>query len=340
MSGSLEIVKPGLQTTVQDFPGRVGFWRFGIPPSGPMDALAFRLANLLVGNEDGAAAIEMQFVGPSIRFRAGAHIAITGGDCAPTLDEQPVAQWQTIEVRAGQILSCSVMGTGARAYLAVSGGLEKPLLMGSRATFPRGEMGGGALKAGDSFEFPDSSGDLRLVRVSQACIPDYPSEIPVAVTRGPHFDWLDDAGRETFLAVPWKVSGQSDRTGIRLVGPKLSFSRRAVEKAPENGPDPTNVINTGYPIGGVNFCGETLIVLPVDGPSQGGFITPFVVPSGALWKIGQARPGQTISFQLIPVNEAINLRRGLEALVSTASLEPAKEESPESSRSLNGAFGK
>jgi urea carboxylase len=109
---------------------------------------------------------------------------------------------------------------------------------------------------------------------------------------------------------------------MRLEGPVLSFARRATDKAPENGPDPTNVINTGYPIGGINFCGDTPIILPVDGPSQGGFITPFVVPSAALWKIGQARPGQTLRFVLIEVSQAIALRRALEALISTASLEP------------------
>jgi urea carboxylase len=127
----------------------------------------------------------------------------------------------------------------------------------------------------------------------------------------------------TMLDNAWKVTGRSDRTGIRLAGPKLSFSRRALQKAPEHGPDPTNVINTGYPIGGINLCGDTPIILPVDGPSMGGFITPLVVPSGALWKVGQARPGQTLRLRAIDVAEAIELRRSLDLWASDDSLEPA-----------------
>ena len=144
----------------------------------------------------------------------------------------------------------------------------------------------------------------------------------MAITEGPHVDWLDEPGRAAFLDAAWKVSGQSDHTGIRLIGPNLSFSRRAIDKAPEHGVDPSNVINTGYPIGGINLCGDTPIILPFDGPSQGGFITPYVVASAAMWKVGQARPGQTLRFTLVSVDAAIELRRALEAQASAASLEP------------------
>jgi biotin-dependent carboxylase-like uncharacterized protein len=321
--GALRVVDPGLQTTVQDFPGRVGYWRVGIPPSGPMDALAFRLANLLVGNPAGTAAIEVQFVGPALTFETDATIALAGGSARATVDEAPAPLWETCTVRAGQTLRCRPITSGARLYIAIAGGLRRELVLGSRATFVREGIGGTALKVGDCIEFNAPSGSPLRRRVKLDRVPQYRDAIEAEVTAGPHADWLDEAGMATMLDNAWKVTGRSDRTGIRLAGPKLSFSRRALQKAPEHGPDPTNVINTGYPIGGINLCGDTPIILPVDGPSMGGFITPLVVPSGALWKVGQARPGQTLRLRAIDVAEAIELRRSLDLWASDDSLEPA-----------------
>jgi len=319
-SGTVRVAQPGLQTTVQDYPGRVGHWRVGIPPSGPMDSLAFRLANLLVGNDPGAPALEFQFVGPTLEFGAAALIALTGGDCAPSVNGNSIPMWQSTFVTKAQILNCRALRTGARAYMAIAGGIEKARVLGSCATFPRGGIGGGPIEAGATLRFGESPGDPVQRHVRADLIPNYPREIPVEVTAGPHLDWLDDPGIALFLSAPWKVTGQSDRTGIRLDGPKVSFSDRATNKAPEHGQDPTNVINTGYPVGGVNLCGDTPIILPVDGPSQGGFITPFVVPSGALWKVGQARPGQILQFHLVDVREAIVLRCALDERASRGSL--------------------
>jgi len=321
--GALRVVEPGLQTTIQDFPGRIGYWRVGIPPSGPMDALAFRLANLLVGNAPGAAAIEVQFVGPTLTFEVDATIALAGGSAVATLDEVPAPLWRTCLARAGQTLKCRPVTTGARLYIAVAGGLRRDLVLGSRSTFVRDGVGGGPLKAGDRIEFETPAAPPLCRRVRPERLPQYGDAIEAEVTAGPHADWLDDAGMALMLGTPWKVTGRSDRTGVRLAGPKLSFSRRALEKAPEHGPDPTNVINTGYPIGGVNLCGDTPIILPVDGPSQGGFITPLVVPSAALWKVGQTRPGQTLRLRAVAVEEAIELRRALDRWASDDSLEPA-----------------
>lgn len=320
MTRAVHVVTPGLQTTVQDYPGRVGYWRVGIPPSGPMDSLAFRLANLLVGNVAGAPALEIQLLGPTLRFTADATVAVTGGECAPRIDDDALPMWVSARVRAGQTIRLGQVRPGARAYLAIAGGIAKERVLGSAATFPRGGIGGGALAAGDVLDLgPPAAGTLRRVRAG--LLPDYPPESTIEVTRGPHFDWLGTAGHEAFLEEPWKVSAQSDRTGIRLIGPQVAFSRRALDKAPENGPAPTNVINTGYPIGGVNLCGDTPIILPIDGPSQGGFITPFVVASAALWKVGQLRPHQTLRFRLVSIETAIRLRRELDLWASAESLE-------------------
>jgi urea carboxylase len=322
MAELARVAKPGLQTTIQDFPGRIGYWRVGIPPSGPMDSYAFRLANLLVGNDAGEPGLEVQFIGPELVFEDDGLVAITGGDCGPTLDDSPVSQWQSFGIAAGQLLKLGAVRTGARSYLAVAGGVAARRILGSCASFPRGGIGEPPLSKGQHLQRVHSPSTRRAIglRVRRNLIPTYTDGVRVDLTPGPHFDWLDDAGRDTLLSADWKVSGQSDRTGIRLIGPKLSFSTRALTKAPENGSDPTNVINTGYPIGGLNLCGDTPIILPVDGPSQGGFITPFVVASASLWRVGQARPGQVMHFRLVSVAEAIDQRRATEAALSDAVL--------------------
>jgi 5-oxoprolinase (ATP-hydrolysing) subunit C len=326
--GAFRVIEPGLQTSVQDYPGRVGYWRVGIPPSGPMDSLAFRLANALVGNGPGAAGIEVQFVGPAIAFETDATIALTGGDCAASLDKTPVALWQATKVRAGQTLRCPAVSKGARLYIGIGGGIRRGPVLGSRATHVRDGIGGDALKAGERVEFDPPRAPISQNRVKADRIPKYPAEIEIEVTPGPHADWLDETGMNLLLSTKWKVTGRSDRTGIRLDGPKLSFSQRATDKASEHGPDPTNVINTGYPIGGVNLCGDTPIILPFDGPSQGGFITPLVVTSAALWKLGQARPGQILKFRVVSIEEAIELRRALDRWASADSLEPNLSHNP------------
>lgn len=318
------VLEPGLQTTVQDWPGRVGHWRVGIPPSGPMDALAFRLANLLVGNPAGAPGLEIQFLGPALRFGCDADIALAGGAGAPALDGAPLPMWRTLAVRAGQTLRWGPVRTGARAYLAVAGGIAKDALLGSVATFARGGVGGRPLAKGDRLDLaaPTVGGPRRQVRPE--AIPTYPEDATVEVTCGPHFDWLNADGHAAFLAQPWRVTPHSDRTGVRLAGPAIGFAARARDKAPENGREPTNVINTGYAIGGVNLCGETPIILPVDGPSQGGFITPFVAISAALWKVGQLRPNQTLRFRHVTLADAIVERRALDRRASAESIEPAR----------------
>lgn len=318
----MEVIAPGLQSTIQDWPGRVGHWRVGIPPSGPMDDLSFRLANLLVGNPAGTPALEFQFLGPTLRAIGSVDVALVGGEVLPTLDGTPVPMEMTLTIRAGQVLACGAVRRGARCYLAVAGGFDKEVVLGSAATFPRGGIGGGALAAGDMLSLrAPSSGRIRL-RIKHGVLRQVPEPAVIEVTAGPHYDWLHPEGLAALVGTAWKVTAKSDRTGIRLEGPKIRFAERAYRKAPENGPEPTNVINTGYPVGGVNLCGETPIILPVDGPSQGGFITPVVVVSAALWKVGQLRPGQSLIFRRIMVREAIEMRKRLDFMASPASLEP------------------
>ena len=321
MPNSIRVLEPGLQSCIQDLPGRIGFWRVGIPLSGPMDAMAFRFANLLLGNPAGAAALEVQFVGPKLEFLGDAVIALTGGDWQPLLDDEPIALWETVGVKSGQVLACPWARTGARLYLAIAGGFEAETILGSKSSFPAGFGGAGPLKADDLLGFANGTTATEC-RIKQAIRPTYPDELSVEVTVGPHFDWLDSNGQQTLLDGPWKITGRSDRTGMRLKGPRLTFSTRALDKDPQHGPDPTNVVSAGYPLGAVNLCGDTPIILPVDAPTMGGFINPLVVVSASLWKIGQARPGQTLRFKLVGIDEAITLRRRFEELTSPESIEP------------------
>lgn len=325
VSASLTVVQPGLQSTIQDWPGRVGFWRVGIPPSGPMDELAFRLANRLLGNPEGTPGLEFQFLGPKLRADCDIDVAVVGGG-ATTVDGVALPSGSAVTVRAGEVIDCGGVRDGARGYLAVAGGFGKAPVLGSAATFPRGGVGGKAIAVGDALALAAPSSGRAPRRLANGAIPALAAPTVIEVTAGPHFDWFDDAGAEALAGAVWTVSSQSDRTGIRLSGPPVSFADRAREKAPENGPDPTNVINTGYAIGGVNLCGDTPIILPVDGPSQGGFITPLVVASAAMWKVGQLRPNRPLVFRRISLADAIALRRALERRIADPALvvtEPA-----------------
>ncbi len=309
----LEVIKPGLETTIQDDPGRIGYWEQGFPFSGPMDFWSFRLANRLVGNGPDAAGLECQFTGPVLRLGRDTTIAVTGADMAPTLDETPVPMWQNVAARAGQTLTLSYARRGARAYLAVAGGIATPPVLGSRATFHQAGIGGiegHALKAGQTLPLGDGTG-TPAQRVKEACRPpiDGARRWEIEVVPGPNDDWIDEAGHARFLASDWTVQTRSNRTGIRLDGPAWTFAERATNKRPEHGEHPSNILDHGYPVGAVNLCGQTPIILVNDGPSTGGFINPYTVPSAAFWKLAQSKPGDIYRFVAIDLARAQALRR-------------------------------
>ncbi|MCB8881304.1 biotin-dependent carboxyltransferase [Acidisoma cellulosilytica] len=318
-----EVVEPGLETCVQELPGRIGHWEQGFPPSGPADAWSFRLANLLVGNDRDAAALECQFLGPSLRFLADGVIAMTGAEMMPRLDGAAVALWQSLPVRAGQVLATGGGRTGARMYIAFAGGIDTPKVLGSRATFHMAGVGGVegfAIKAGQVLPVGETAGPVMAQQILPAMRPPIETGkiVSVEVVAGPNDDWLGDAGAAGFLAANWTVLAQSNRTGMRLKGPSIAFAPRAYDKLPEHGQDPANILDHGYPVGGINIAGQTPIILLQDAPSTGGFINPFTVPSAALWKLGQIRPGQQIRFTPVTLDDAHEMRRRQD-LICTAS---------------------
>jgi 5-oxoprolinase (ATP-hydrolysing) subunit C len=325
----LEIVKHGLETTVQELPGRLGFWEQGFPPSGPADAWSFRLANLLVGNPRDTAALEWQFIGPTLRFHRAGAIALTGADAAVKLDDKPVPMWRTVHVKAGQTLSIASAKTGARGYVAISGGIATASVLGSRATFHMAGIGGigaGALKAGDQLALGEAASAVRALMVSEHARP--PISLPsgsthdsrIAAMLGPNDAWLDDRSVMMFFDSEWTVSTHSNRTGLRLSGPEFSFSPQAYAKPAEHGSEPSNILDHGYPVGGISIAGQTPVVLIHDSPSAGGFIVPFTVPRFELWRLGQARPHAKLRFRRITMDDANEGRRKLDSLCTTQSL--------------------
>ncbi len=304
----IRVLKAGLETSIQDYPGRIGYWNQGFPPSGPMDSWSFRMANVLVGNAPGAAGLECQLLGPTLEFGADTVIAVTGADMRPTLDGEPLPLWRSVAVKAGQTLALGAARIGARAYIAVAGGFDNPPMLGSRSTFNKagvGGMDGHSVKPGQELPVAAATGTPGLT-VPEEHRPDIRTDRnwTVEVCAGPNDDWIDEAGQERFLASAWTLSAKSDRTGFRLEGPEWTFAPKAYDKPKEHGSLPSNIIDHGYPMGAINLAGQTPIILVNDGPSMGGFINPYTVPSAAFWKLGQAKPGEQLHFRLVSVQEA------------------------------------
>jgi urea carboxylase len=309
-SRTVEILQPGTQTTVQDWPGRLNFWDVGVPPSGPMDALAFRLANRLLDNAEDCAALEMTVTGPTLKFAVETTVALTGAPMPATLNGQAVAFWQTIAVPAGGILKLAAIGDfGQRAYLAIRGGFDVPRYMGSRATFTLGQFGGHVgrtLRAGDVLRIgaaPDHLERPQVLMMPAAARPHYSAHWDIAVLYGPHAapDFFTVADMRVFFETAWQVHYNSSRTGVRLIGPKPRWAR---PDGGEAGLHPSNIHDNAYAIGAIDFTGDMPVILGPDGPSLGGFVCPATIALADLWKIGQLKPGNTIRFHAVSAQQA------------------------------------
>ncbi len=319
-----QVIKKGLETSIQDYPGRIGTLNQGFPASGPMDSWSFRLANILVGNESGEAALECQFMGPTLKFKSDRVIAITGANMSPKIDGELIPMWESIEIKANQTLEMAFATVGARSYIAFSGGINSEPWLGSRSTFHKAGVGGIEGRAiQDNQIIPlGKNKKIQLRKIKKDSIPIISDDKnwSIEVVRGPNDDWVDEKGHEIFLNSKWKLQAKSDRTGYRLDGPKLTFSDKATNKSLEHGSEPSNIIDQGYPAGAINLAGQTPIILVNDGPSMGGFINPYTVPSSAFWKLGQAKPGDTFKFVEISVEKAQLLRAEQSIICSEESL--------------------
>ncbi|GAB5339535.1 urea carboxylase [Pseudomonas fluorescens] len=297
---TVEVLSAGTQTSVQDYPGRLGYWAVGVPPSGPMDSRALRLGNRLLGNRDGAAALEITMSGPMVRFNCAAVVAVTGADIPLLLNEQAVPMNTALLIAPGSVLSLgSIAGPGARSYLCLRGGLQVPDYLGSQSTFTLGQFGGHggrALRAGDVLHLLP----LQDTRAGQRLVAE-----PLAQTRtlrviyGPHGapEYFKPEYIDTFFATHWEVHFNSSRTGVRLIGPKPVWART---DGGEAGLHPSNIHDNPYAIGAVDFTGDMPVILGPDGPSLGGFVCPVTVIEADLWQLGQLKAGDKLRFE--PVN--------------------------------------
>jgi urea carboxylase len=316
---SIRVLAAGAATTVQDYPGRTGLWDVGVPPSGPMDALSFRLGNRLLGNAESAAGLEVTAGGPSLQFLGATRICLTGADCGATLDGVTVPRWAPVAVAAGQVLRVGrVQGGGLRACVLFAGGIDAPVYLGSRAAFTLGEFGGHAgraLMTGDTLHL---TGDPVQAEgaLPADLVPDIAHEWTLRVLYGPHGapDFFTEADVRMIRATAWSVHYNSNRTGVRLVGPKPEWARR---DGGEAGLHPSNIHDNAYAVGAVDFTGDMPIILGPDGPSLGGFVCPFVVIQADLWKVGQLSPGDTVRFLPVAEAEARAAETAQDALVAT-----------------------
>ena len=335
-ANTIEVLAPGTQTTIQDWPGRLGYWAVGVPPSGPMDALSFRLANRLVGNEEGAAGIETTLSGPTLKFNSDTIICLGGAELAATLDDEPVPYWQALAVKAGQVLKVGkIAGAGVRAYIAVQGGIDVPAYLGSRSTFTLGKFGGHAgrtLRAGDVLHIGSVSvGPPQTIPLALSLKPRLTHEWEIGVLYGPHGapDFFAPDYIETFFAADWEVHYNSNPTGIRLIGPKPIWARF---DGGEAGLHPSNIHDNAYAVGTINFTGDMPVILGPDGPSLGGFVCPATIVQAELWKMGQLRPGDKVRFIRLAPQESARLLAKQDAEI--AALKPAFL--PETSRGGEG----
>jgi urea carboxylase len=329
---AIEVLDGGVQTTVQDWPGRSGYWDVGVPPSGPMDDLHLRLANRLVGNAAGAAALECTLGGPTLRFHADMLVALAGAPMPLWLDGLPLSSdqafMQPLLVKVGSTLKLGTVPLaegGARTYVALQGGLDVPLYLGSRSTFTLGQFGGHAgrtLRTGDMLHVAAACGSdhaqTREIAQVQATVlaPTLTRHWDIGVLYGPHGapDFFTPDDISSFFATDYQVHYNSSRTGVRLIGPKPHWART---DGGEAGLHPSNIHDNAYAIGAIDFTGDMPVILGPDGPSLGGFVCPAVVIAAERWKLGQLKAGDTIRFHALSHEQAQAMQAQQDALVAT-----------------------
>ncbi|HCA65760.1 MAG TPA: urea carboxylase, partial [Pseudomonas sp.] len=317
-------ISAGTQTTVQDFPGRLGYWAVGVPPSGPMDSRALRLGNALLGNPEDAAGLEITMSGPILRFNTDAVVAVTGAAIPVKLDDVAQPMNTAILIKAGSTLTIgTIAGAGARAYLAVRGGVQVPEYLGSKSTFTLGQFGGHggrALRAGDVLHLAPLSDSSAGARLAAELCSALPAVRELRVIYGPHGapEYFTEGYIDKFFATDWEVHFNSSRTGVRLIGPKPEWVR---ESGGEAGLHPSNIHDNPYAIGAVDFTGDMPVILGPDGPSLGGFVCPVTIIEADLWQLGQLKAGDKVRFVPVDVLTARQLAKAADA--ECASLAPA-----------------
>jgi biotin-dependent carboxylase-like uncharacterized protein len=307
---SLRVHKGGLLTTVQD-EGRTGVYHLGMPPAGAMDKFSYRVANMLVGNEPGAAVLECTYLGPELEVTADTVIAVTGADMPLLRNGEPLEPWTSHAVKAGDALKFEFLKSGARAYLAVAGGIEVPLIMGSRSTYTLVGMGGfegRGLQEGDEVQaVPDGNGTPGR-SVPEDLRPVYGKETELRLVVGLSSYRLQPDSLAGFFETTWVVTPDANRIGYRYRGGELHF----VDRTPPHGAgsDPANVTDIGYPVGSIQVPGGVEpIALLADAVTGGGYATIATIISADLDRAGQSKTNDSTRFVEVDLDGALQARR-------------------------------
>ena len=318
---AMDVISGGAYTTVQDYPGRPTMGR-GFPHSGPMDPVAFQIANLLVGNPPGTEGLECTLDGPELRFLSPAVIALCGAPMEVEVDGESMQMWSRHSINAGQKLKIGkTTGGGCRSYLAIYGGLPSVAAwFGSKATSPGVAVGGyqgRQLTAGDLLslvkEVPDNL--QHPLALPDGLIPDYPGHWNMLAMPGPYQeDYLTDGDVEMIYKTKWQISHNAARGGIRLIGPKPKFAR---QDGGEGGGHPSNVAEYGYPVGTLNWTGDDPCIFPVDCPDFGGFISSTTIIKADYWKMGQMKAGNTMQYIPISLDAALSERIRIDVFIES-----------------------
>ncbi|MBP3951686.1 urea carboxylase [Bacillus suaedae] len=310
VENAIEVLDGGVQTTVQDFPGRTGHWDVGVPPCGPMDPLSFRVGNKLLGNKDDAPGLELTLRGGSYKFRNDIWFCLTGADMQAQLDEEIVELYKPIQAKKGQTLEFGEAKTGMRSYLLVAGGFDMPRILNSAATFTLGGFGGHggrALRPGDVLNVTGGVEPFETRELDLTSRPEMTKTWTIGVIPGPHCteEFLQPEYLTQLTETSWEVHFNSSRTGVRLIGPAPKWTR---EDGGDAGLHPSNIHDNAYAVGTLDLTGDMPILLGPDGPSLGGFVCPVTTASAEFWKLGQLHPGDKIRFELLTLDDANELR--------------------------------
>jgi biotin-dependent carboxylase-like uncharacterized protein len=312
----IDVLQPGLSTTVQD-QGRIGYYEVGIPPSGALDQYSLLAANLLVGNPDDAAGLECVYLGPQLRFRGPGVIAITGAQMTPRLNGEERPQWEAFPVAEGDVLEFAYLTAGARAYIAFAGGVDVPAVLGSRATYALGAMGGlqgRPLQTGDELPVGDGGAATAGRSVPAGLLPEIGPAADIRVVMGMYDHRLTAEGRRTFLETEWNLTPVADRIGFRYRGAELEFVER--EQPFGAGSDPSNIVDAPYPIGSIQIPGGVEpIILHRDAVSGGGYAMVATVISSDMDRVGQSAPNTKTHFVEVDLDGALAARKEYKARI-------------------------
>jgi biotin-dependent carboxylase-like uncharacterized protein len=303
---AFEVLEPGILTTIQDL-GRYGFSQFGVPPSGALDTFSFRVGNLLAGNQEEEACLEITIMGLKLKALKEVIIAITGGDLSPTLNGEPLEMWRTHLLVEGDLIHFKKVRAGCRAYLAINGGFVVPKIMGSRSTYLSGKFGGlegRPLKKGDILYTLDIPSPLNKLgfRFQSDWIPPWDKNAHLRVISGPQDHHFTEKGFQTICSSSYEVTPQCDRMGVRLEGPKIE-RRSDVEES---------IISEGLISGSIQVPGDGKPIIILAELVTGGYTKIATVISTDLPKVAQLKPGDHVRFSPISIEEAHRLLKGQE----------------------------